>query len=167
MVLIWRVKAAIVGLQLPIGRQKGIVDHQNGVVAHQRTRAGGPEHRAHRGGHALVYALGGDFRVLDGGIGAHPMHDRATLAVDQYPDQRGTAALDVVEFVVEAGGRLLGDLTVEADRGRLSLSDFTYDIFQLGSFHSSVLPKDRSEATIGFMLNFISQSRNGLTGQGI
>lgn len=128
----------IVGLRISGRGQKGVVNHQNGIVAHQRARAGRPADRAHRGGHPLVDTLRGDFRVLDGGVGAHAVHDRTALAVDKHADQRRAAAFDVVEFVVETAGRLFGNLTVKADSGYFSLAELAYDIFQLGCVHSSV-----------------------------
>ena len=115
------------------------MDHQDRVIPHQRTVAGSPQHGAHRGGHALVDALGRNGGVMDRGVGTHPMKDGAALAVNQNADQGRAHALDVVELAVEAADGLLGDLAEETYGCRLSLAELAHDMRKVASRHSVVL----------------------------
>ena len=115
------------------------MDHKDRIVAHQRAGACGPEHRAHRRGHALVHALGRYTGVADCGVNAHTVQHRAAFGVDQNADQRRRAALRKDELLGEARGRRLGDLAVEAQRSRRPGTDLADDMFEVGRLHPCLL----------------------------
>ena len=85
-----------------IVRQHRVMNHQYGIITHERTLARRPDD----GGHRCRDPFDDTFRIHrgigDGGIGGHAVKDTAALRVDQHTDTGGTDDIfQKVELVIE------------------------------------------------------------------
>ena len=85
-----------------IVRQHRVMNHQYGIITHERTLARRPDD----GGHRCRDPFDDTFRIHrgigDGGIGGHAVKDTAALRVDQHADTGGTDDIfQKVELVIE------------------------------------------------------------------
>ena len=108
---------------IPI-RKHRIVNHQYGIVSHERTVPRSPDNGCHRCGNTFDDTFRIYLAVGDSGIGCHAVQH---LRVDQYAYARGAHdVLQKIELIIKACGILLGDAPEKTDNSRLagfSLSD--------------------------------------------